>query len=185
MSWRVIPAILIIAFACKNSEKKDSVEVGDTTIPAMIDTTRIPADSASADFLSEAARAGKVEVDLAGAATQKATSQKLRDFASMLLHDHTATNEQVRDLAARKVVQVADSMDTNVQEEIEALKQKKGAEFDRAFLDRIVSDHQKSIRLFEKAAAGKDPDVAEFAMRTLNSLRIHLDSAKALRSSLK
>ena len=53
-------------------------------------------------------------------------------------------------------------------------------------MDALVKDHQTTIDMFESAMKNtKDPDVNSFADKTLPTLRMHLDSAKSVRSSLK
>lgn len=61
------------------------------------------------------------------------------------------------------------------------LASKSGADFDRAFARTAVEDHQKDIAEFEKeASSGTDPDVKNWASKTLPTLREHLAEAQAV-----
>ena len=56
-----------------------------------------------------------------------------------------------------------------------------GAEFDRAYMNMMVSDHNKDVAAFEKESTkGGDPDLKAFAAKTLPTLKEHQQMAKAL-----
>jgi putative membrane protein len=176
--------------ACNNTGKKDSVEIADSINKARIDTainknvTTI--DEGSASFLVDAANSSMAEIDLGALATQKASSQRVKDFGSMMLSDHAATTDQAKLLAAQKNIKLPDSISAVKRKEIDNLKTKNKAAFDKAFMDHIVKSHEAAIQLFEKALTeAKDPEINSFADRTLMKLRKHLDSAKAVRLALK
>ena len=58
---------------------------------------------------------------------------------------------------------------------------RKGLEDD--YLAEMTNDHKDTIELFEKAAKSEDPDIAEFALKTLPHLREHLETIKQLKKS--
>ena len=143
-------------------------------------------DEGSSAFLVITANSGMTEVDLAALATQKATSQKVKDFASMLVHDHSAVNDQVKVLAAQKNITLPATISEDKQKQIDDMKKKSGKTFDKAFIDAMVNGHEDGISRFEKALIdAKDPDINSFADKTLMKLRVHLDSAKTIQASLK
>ena len=66
------------------------------------------------------------------------------------------------------------------------LKKKSGRDFDKAYMDMMVSDHKDDISLFEdNSNSAKDGDVKSFAAKTLPVLRTHLDSAQAVQKAIK
>lgn len=61
-----------------------------------------------------------------------------------------------------------------------------GVEFDRAYMDMMVDDHQEAVRKAEeKANADGDPDVRQWASRTLPTLCTHLQRAEAIQETLE
>ena len=61
-----------------------------------------------------------------------------------------------------------------------------GKNFDKDFMNMMVKDHKATIDDFEKASKNtKDPDVKAWVDKTLPTLRMHLDSAKAIQKGLK
>ncbi len=60
-----------------------------------------------------------------------------------------------------------------------------GADFDRAFIQQMVSDHQRAVADFQRAASSaSDSDVRRFAQQTLPGLQEHLQQARTLSERL-
>jgi putative membrane protein len=180
---------LFILTAC-NNESKDSVEKADSTNKAHIDTAinenKTVVDEESSTFLVKAANGGMTEVQLGEMGQKKATSQRVKDFSAMMVRDHSEANNKVKSLASQKNVVLPTAVSDENQKKIDGLSKKSGNNFDRDFMEAMVNDHQSTIDLFESAMKNtKDPDVNSFADKTLPTLKMHLDSAKSVRSSLK
>ena len=177
-----------LLFAC-NNEGKDSVEKADSINEARHDTMNQAAmvpDEESSSFLVKAADAGMAEVELGQMAQQKATNQKVKDFASMMVHDHSAANAEVKTLAAKRNITLPDSVSADNKQKATALGKRTGKTFDRTFMETMEDDHEAAINLFEKASGNvKDSEVKIFIDNTLPKLRLHLDSAKAVQKVIK
>jgi putative membrane protein len=67
-----------------------------------------------------------------------------------------------------------------------ALKAKKGADFDRAYIADQVKGHREAVRLFSRAAKNaKDAEVKSYAEKTLPTLKHHLEMAESLQQSMR
>src|SRR5690606_6488994 len=65
------------------------------------------------------------------------------------------------------------------------LNKKSGSEFDQEFVEHMVDEHEKDIRMFEKAASdAKDSEVRSFASKQVSKLRQHLQQAQSLQHTL-
>ena len=61
------------------------------------------------------------------------------------------------------------------------LAKKSGADFDHAYLKKVVAAHQKDVKLFKKEAKrAKDPDVRSFASDQVPTLQSHLNHAQRI-----
>lgn len=178
--------VSLLAVAC-NNEASDSVEKADSANEAKLDREGTPmADAASADFLVEAANGGMAEVEMARLAQERATNASVKSYATTLLNDHTAANDQVKALAASRNVTLPTAVSDEKKKDMEDLSKEKGASFDKKYMEMMVDDHEKDINKFEKASGDvKDTDVKAFIDNTLPKLRMHLDSAKDIRDKLK
>jgi len=175
----------VFLFAC-NSNNKSTVEKADSTNDAKRDTsyTGTVADDASSSFLVRVIDGGMAEVDIANYA-KKSSNAEVSSFAGMLYDAHTGVNNQVKALASQKNITLPDSMSAEKRKDLDDLKAKKGKDFDRAFIDKMISNHEKGISMFNDAIRdAKDPDVVSFAQATVPALQTHLDKAKEIRKKL-
>jgi Predicted outer membrane protein len=169
--------------ACNNTNRRtadDSVEqaqdVNDTT--AMV-------NEKDADFAVKAADAGLAEVELGKLAQEKATDQRIKDFAQMMVNDHQKANDELMAIATRHNITLPPVASEDHVEKQRKLREKSGAEFDKDYMDLMVKDHDKVISLFEDAASDvQNSDLKAFASKTLPALKKHHEAAKAIRDSI-
>jgi putative membrane protein len=142
--------------------------------------------SADRDFVTEAASGGLMEVELGKTASTNAASPKVKAFGKMMVTDHTKANTELKAVAAKKNITIPSTPDEKHQGHINDLKEKKGVEFDKAYVDMMVDDHKEDVSKFEdEAKNAKDPDIKAFAAKTLPVLQKHLSSIQAIQSSMK
>ena len=171
--------------ACNNAAD-NAVEKADSANDAKTDSTdnKISAnstDEASADFMVKAANGGMMEVELGKAAQQKARSKEVKDFAEMMVRDHTTAGNELKALARQKNVTLPDSVSGNHRDHMLDINKKTGNDFDKAYMDQMVDDHQSTVDMFKDVADNcKDPEVKAWAAKTLPTLQSHLDTAKAI-----
>jgi putative membrane protein len=135
----------------------------------------------AADFYRQALDGGRKEVAAATLASDNATDAGVKSFAGMLVADHTAMNQQVA-AAAGQADAAAPAPDASATADLQG---KTGAAFDRAFVDMMVADHEKTIALFENAAQNASTDEAKsLAQGALPKLREHLQAAQDLQGKL-
>lgn len=135
-------------------------------------------------FVRKAADDGQEEVAIAQLAAEKATNPDVKQFAQQMVQEHTQVNQQLMSLANSKDLKI-DQEDSTKERAYRRLNKTSGNDFDREFIDRMVDDHEKDIKLFEKAAKdAKDPEVRQFASSTLDQLRQHLQHVQQLQQSV-
>jgi putative membrane protein len=143
-----------------------------------------PAQLSAADksFLKAAAEDGLFEVEIARLAADHASDSAVKSYAAMLVDQHSATNDKLRQIAASGGVQLPTGVPPDKQKQIDKLSKATGPEFDKQFVQTVgVKDHKDAIDLFEKASKeSKSAEVREFASTTLPTLKAHLDAAQKL-----
>lgn len=187
--WITFCAAAVVLAACNNAAEDSVAEADSINDANLSDTTAgqpMAADAETASFLVDAANGGMAEVQLGQLGQEKASSQRVKDFAAMIVSDHQAANDQVKSLAGQRTVALPEMVGDDKMKKIEDVRKKSGREFDRAFMDLMVDEHQAAIDLFEKAQnRANDSGVKTFVDNTLPKLRMHLDSAKAVRDAIK
>ena len=187
-------AICTVLFACNDAGTSDPVESADSSNEAKMDAadsgtaatvTATPVDEASAEFFVKAADGGMAEVAAGKMAQEKSTNAKIKDFAQMMVNDHTGANAGLKELALKKNVTLPDSVSTENQKAAADLSKKTGKNFDKAYMDMQVKDHEKTVELFEKGSKDvKDTELKTFIDNTLPKLKTHLDAAKAIKKAM-
>jgi len=137
---------------------------------------------ADARFLQAAAGSGMFEVEAAELAQQRADSSEVQAYAAKMLEQHRAMNGDVKTLALRNQVNLPAQPAEPDRDTLEQLRSRTGPEFDIAYVQKAgVDAHVMANRLFQTAAReSEDPQVRDFAVRSLPMLAEHLAMSRAL-----
>ena len=195
ISMYVMTGAICVLQACNGSDNKDSVDKAndandkkDTTAmtsEAKIDTMSVmPVNEDVAKFAVKAANGGMAEVKLGELAESKSADIDVKNFGAMMAKDHSKANEELKNLASEKNITIPSAVSDDVQKDIDDLSKKTGKDFDKSYINMMVSDHKKDIDEFEDAAKNsKDSAFKNFAVKTLPTLYKHLGAAKAIEKS--
>lgn len=169
---------------------KDSTDSADS-VNAVKDTTTngatgIGVVAEDAKFAVDAANGGMTEVETSKVAAAKATNPQVKEFAAMMIADHSKANDELKGLAGTKNITLPDSVSAESKSALADLSKKAGADFDKAYVDKMVSDHKATVDLFESGSKDvKDPDMKAFIDKTLPTLRAHLEHINKIHDGLK
>jgi len=131
------------------------------------------------EFATDAAEGGLKEVQLGELAQQQAESEEVRQFGQRMVEDHGKANEQLKQIAQQKGIELPQEPPEDVKQLYDELQQKSGRDFDQAYMDEMVSDHEEDVETFQQyAETGQDPDLTSFAEETLPVLQEHLELAE-------
>ena len=143
-------------------------------------------DHGDRKFVETAAKDGMAEVELGQIAQQKAQNPQVKEFASRMVTDHGKANDELKTLASSKGVQLPTETDRSHKHEADSLNKKPADKFDHEYMEKMVKDHKKDVKEFEKEAKNaKDADVRNFASKTLPTLQEHLKMAEAAQQAVK
>jgi putative membrane protein len=173
-----------------NSEKNLATDTASNattgTVPSATAATAGTVAEADRTFMMDAASAGMMEVETSRLAEQNGSSARVKGFATMMIQDHTNANNELKGLASAKGVMLPDSMMAKHRAHVDMLKNKTGKELDKAYMSMMVNDHNEDVNKFQVASNNAaDADLKAFAGKTLPTLRKHLDSSKAINTSMK
>jgi putative membrane protein len=136
------------------------------------------------EFITKAAQGSMMEIQLAQMAQEKAASEEVKDYAKKLEQDHKKANDQLKEIASERGVDVPQDLGSHAKT-MDKFSKLSGEEFDKAYIRSQVKDHKKDIKLFQKQAnRGMDSSVKEFAENTVPVLQEHLRMAQQLQSSV-
>lgn len=154
----------------------DAVSETSASIPAATDTMNNTAALSNDEFVVKAATGGMMEVTLGNVAVQKATHPDVKALAQTIVNDHTRANAELKAIATAKGITLPTDMTPEQHAHHARLEALSASEFDREYLNMMVTDHNEDIALFEKKAAAEPKDeLSAFAEKTLPALRKHLE----------
>jgi putative membrane protein len=144
------------------------------------------ANSPDVKFVAAASASGLAEVGLGKLGVSQGESQAVKEFGQQMVTDHTKANEELKSIAQGKSLPLSTQPMPSDASAATMIASKRGAEFDAAFKNKMVADHEKAVKLFEKeSTSGNDPDLKAFAGKTLPTLKHHLEMAQQLHTSAK
>lgn len=183
-STSLLVCALLFGFSC-NQKQEPVEEAQETNEEKFEDTAVEETKDELSEFMTKAASGGMMEVELGNLAQEKAQHADVKSFGQMMVTDHTKANEELKALAASKGITLPDSMSQDHMDRITELREKTGADFDNAYMDLMVEDHQEDVDLFEDASQNlEDPEAKSFASKTVATLRQHHDRAKQVNDML-
>jgi putative membrane protein len=177
----LLTGILATGTACnwRAGQDPDPVKVAEKQNETALDDKGSDLQK-DARFLVEAADINLSEIRLGQLAQQKSTTDHVQELGRLMENDHSACQEELRSVAARKSITLPDAPSKKSQDAYKELSEKSGKDFDKKFCDMMVEGHKGAIDLFEKASTGcKDADVKAWALTMLPRLRVHLDHANS------
>ncbi len=159
--------------AMNNDMAMDTMGVGGTAA-----TSTMMTDD---EFMKMVATGGHNEMGLSKLAMDKGVSGATKDFANMMVTDHTKAANELKPIAERKNVMLPTDMDAEhkaLQDQMQSLS---GEQLAQKYAQQMVVDHQKTVDMFQSEIQnGQDADVKAFASKTLPTIQEHLDMAKKL-----
>ncbi|WP_133557936.1 DUF4142 domain-containing protein [Pedobacter duraquae] len=173
--------------SCHNSETNDAktttTVAADSTLDTVSDVAKDKATKLTpeeTDFVQKAAVGGMMEVDAANLALQKTKNPKIKEFAQLMLADHTKANDELKSIATQKGLALPASYPVAEKAHMDQMKALKEDGFDRHYIKMMVDDHVKTLDLFRKAKLFGDPELKAFATKTLPTLEGHYRKADAI-----
>jgi putative membrane protein len=134
-------------------------------------------------FFKDAAEAGLAEVDAGKLALSKGSSPAVKEFAAMMVKDHTAANEKLEALATTKGVKLPTEPGLKHKAMKKKMDMKSGDSFDKDYIAGQIKDHKDTADLLKKEIdSGKDADAKAFAGETLPTVEAHLKKIQDIAS---
>ena len=181
-----LTAIVLLAAACNNDEKadtKDSKEMATEKNEKKFDSTNMNADT---QFAVEAADGGMLEVKLGKLAQTQGTLAEVKSLGKMMETDHSKANDELKEAAMNLNIALPATLSDKTQKEYDDLAAKKGKDFDKAYTDMMVDDHQADIKAFQdEADHGNNATLKSWAAGKIPTLQHHLEMSKSAKDAAK
>jgi putative membrane protein len=101
-------------------------------------------------FVEKAAISNMAEIQLSQLAQQRAQDPDVKQFAQMMVDEHTKAQNELQQAASASNYTIPASLDSKHQKTYDKLSNLNGAEFDRAYMKAMVNAHEDAAKLLEK-----------------------------------
>jgi putative membrane protein len=151
-------------------------------IALLVSITAHAAEKPSQAFIKKAVQGNFAEIQIGQLAQQNGQSDGVKQYGQMLVADHSLANQKATEAAKSIGVTPPEGPSAARKAHHDKLSKMTGARFDSEFATYMITDHQKEIAEYKKAAKRSDA-AAEYARGQIDILQKHLDTAKSLKSN--
>jgi len=132
-------------------------------------------------FVREAAEGSMAEMKLGQLAEEKGQSDEVKRFGKRMVEDHTKALDELKQIAVQEGINLPTDVSRKDAETYDRLAKLSGPEFDKAYAQEMVRDHQKDVAEFKRAtSSAQKPALKQFAQHELPTLESHLQQAKQM-----
>ncbi len=144
------------------------------------------ADMKAQDFATMAASSDMLEIQSSQRALEAADSAAVKEFAQMMINDHTTASKDLMAAAQQDGVQVPQEMMTAKHAEtLKSLEGVTGADFDASYVDAQVAAHKEALALMQSYAENGDGAALKaHAQKTAPIIQMHLEHVEKLDQSM-
>lgn len=169
----LMAASLLATTACGNPAEEDQPVAAGTSAA----DSGMAAPSAQ-EFAQAAAMSDMYEIAAANVALKRASDTPTKEFAQMMVADHTQSSKALKDALAASGQNLAlpGKLDAEHQAQVDILESLNGRDFDREYMSQQMAAHRKALALLK--SYGGNGDVAElrqFAQATIPAVQKHHD----------
>ena len=144
-----------------------------------------------AQIASIVVTANQVDIDAGKLAVSRSATKEVKDFAQLMVTDHTGVNKSATDLASRLKVTPQDnptseSLKSGGDKNLARLRTLTGTAFDKAYVDHEVAYHQQVIDALDKTLipGAANAELKALLIKVRPAFVAHLEHAKRLQTSM-
>jgi putative membrane protein len=187
-SLLILTVLGLMSLGCNSNKAATSDKESSTNQPpagAASSATASSSSSTSAnadqDFIANAAKGNRAEVTLGKMVASKTKDPSVRQFAQQMVKDHSTALNELTQLAQSKNITLPEGLPDDATALQSKLSSANGKSLDKDYMDSMVDDHKKDVSEFQDASQNaKDPDVKQWAAKTLPTLQAHLQKAEQI-----
>jgi len=186
----VCSALMMVGYSQSNTPQggRDRNPQTTTTPRTGADRNQTTANTAHPTPTTKVMEMNVAEVDLGKMAAGKAENARVKDFADLMVKDHTDALMKLRSVPGAP----ADvKPNAKQQQTMDRLSKLSGAQFDREYMRTMVSDHQEAVKALEHlsahggSTAPSGTDLASVARELLPTVQHHLQLAQEIQKELQ
>ena len=171
--------------SCRRDERANTANNTPAGRDSAVGTSGV--SNADRDFILDGVEDNQAEIEVSKLAEERATNPQVKEFARMMVRDHTKAVGDLREVAQAANVQLntdkePDRDHVNLKEDLAKLN---GNDFDRKYIDAMVDEHEEMVSELKKHVDGDNVQIRKWAAQNLPTVEKHRDRAKELKDTLR
>jgi putative membrane protein len=194
----------MLAVACGGNDRRNEAPApaSDT---AAVGTAGSEANrevnNSAKNWLEDRMKDNMAEVKLGDVVAKRAMNADVKAYGKLMVQDHEKANAELKQIASKHHIEPPIDVGPDHAKVADELSEKKGADFDKAYIDSMIDDHQNVLEALEdrlvKSGDDKNPtytpkktdnafdtELNQWAANSAPVVRGHLDKAKELKNRL-
>ena len=193
----VIGAGLVIACGDRDKDNANTVDtaggaVANAPVTSGAGTGSMEASNEpknDAEIFALISQSNDAEVSSSELATKNASNAQVKAFARQMITDHSAMKKQGTALSKTLGVSPTDSTQEKqdaMNDQLDDLKGKKGADFDKAYMDMQVQAHQKTLSDLQGfQSKAQNADLKKMIEGAIPKVQAHLEKAQSIQQTVQ
>jgi len=135
--------------------------------------------------------ANTIDIDAGKKAMSKTKNDKVKAFAKQMVDDHSNVNKQATELVKKLKVKPQDNATSKTMKKdaatfAKSLSSKKGADYDKAYIDHEVAYHQAVLDAIDNTLLpnAQNAELKDLITKVRPAIEAHLEHAKHVQSEL-
>lgn len=140
-----LACVAALTAAC-GGDGRDEATTAEIAQGQSVGTTGELNTGASGDarhFAEQAAKRGAAEVELGRLAAERSANAEVKQFAQMMVSDHTRAGDELRQASSANGLQLVGELPDDSAQLMQKLQGLQGPEFDREYMDAMVEAHKE------------------------------------------
>lgn len=178
---------LFFLFSCDSQEKNQSGTTAETAETAGDTEVEIGAENLEEDedYLVSAHLNSQLQLALGNTAAERTNTPQIRQFAQRVVESNQVIKNNIAELASGANVELAPAMSTQYTTLLDSIQSYSGREFDSAFLNTVIDEHDQDIERFTTLSQrANNPIFREILTDNLEILHRQKNEAEELKDNL-
>lgn len=195
MGQLAIVCATVLMVACNMENRRT-----ESNEPGAVGTAGVSAGDR--DWVEDSMSAGRTEVELGNMAATRASNAEVKQFAEMMVRDHTKAGDELKQIAQRHSIAAPAELNDEHRDLMDRLSNVRGADFDKEYMQAMIDSHESIINHLQRRASEDrfgenkgtvkpersdnpvEASLNQWAAMTLPTARHHLDEARRVNDSL-
>src|SRR5207253_8710377 len=140
-----VACVAVLMAGC-NSRSQTSNTIATSNEAGTTGTAGSGVSASDKNFVNDILSDGMAEVEIAKIAKDRAASPDVKQFAQMMIDDHTKAGDQPKQIASTWAIPQDVKIDEKHKNLMDKLSKLNGKDFDKEYMSAMIDDHEDAVK---------------------------------------